>query len=443
MARRHSLDVPVSAGSAAAVAAYDAALASFLPCRGDPLAAIEPVLAEDPEFVMGHALRAGLAVAAWDKGALPLLRRSMGAVLPLAASANARERAHLAAARAWLAGEYRQAADQYAACVREWPGDLLALRLAQACYFFIGHTPGLLESVRQALPHWRPGTPGYEHVLAMHAFALAENGEPARAEDAGRAALAIRPHHPYAIHAVAHALLEQGRAVEGARWLESAAADWATDSGLAGHLWWHAALFHLEAGRIDRTLELYDARFAPRAGAVAIDAADASALLWRLELEGVDVGPRWNAIASLWAPRAADALWPLLDLHAMMAFAAAGRDAEARSLGAFLEAAARGRGENAAAVRDVGLPVARAIQAFAREQYGRAVELLVPVRTALQRLGGSRAQREALELTALEAAIRAGRGKVARELAAARATTAPATPRSRMQAARAAFAFAA
>jgi hypothetical protein len=281
--------------------------------------------------------------------------------------------------------------------------------------------------------------PGYEHVLAMHAFALAENGEAVRAEDAGRQALAIRPRHPYAIHAVAHALLEQGRVLEGAKWLESAAAEWATDSGLAGHLWWHAALFHLEAGRIDRTLEVFDASFAPRANALAIDAADASALLWRLHLEGVDVGGRWRAIADLWAPRPAGAFWPLLDLHAMMAFAAAGRDAEARSLAKFLEAAARGRGENAAAVREVGLAVARGIQAFAREQYGRAVDLLAPVRRAIPRLGGSRAQREALELTVLEAAIRSGRGQVARELAAERATTAPATPRARLQAARASF----
>ncbi len=277
--------------------------------------------------------------------------------------------------------------------------------------------------------------PGYEHVLAMHAFALAENGEPGRAEEAGRKAIAIRPRHPFAIHAVTHALHEQGRVIEGAKWLESTTADWAADSGLASHIWWHAALFHLETGRIDRTLEIFDASFA-NAGS---DAADAAALLWRLHLEGVDVGDRWRAVADLWTPRAADALWPLLDLHAMMAFAAAGRDAEARSLAAFLEAAAQGRGENAAAVRDVGLPVARGIEAFAREQYGRAVDLLAPVRGDIHRLGGSRAQREVVELTALEAAIRAGKGRVARELAAERATTAPATPRSRMQAARAAF----
>jgi tetratricopeptide (TPR) repeat protein len=433
----------VSTGNAAAVEAYDAALASFLPCTGDPLVTIESALAGDPGFVTGHVLRAGLAVAAWDKRALPLLRKSLAAVLPLASTANDRERAHLGAARAWLAGEYRQAAHRYAELLRDWPGDLLALRLAQACYFFIGRSQGLLESVERVLPRWRRGVPGYEHVLAMHAFALAENGEPGRAEEAGRKALEIRPRHPFAIHAVAHALLEQGRVVEGAKWLESRVADWATDSGLANHIWWHAAIFHLEAGRIDRVLAVFDASFAPRANAVTIDAADATALLWRLHLEGVDVGERWSAVADLWAPRAADAFWPLLDLHAMMAFAAAGRDAEGRSLAAFLEAAAQGRGENAAAVREVGLPAARAIAAFASEHYGRAVELLAPVRGKIHRLGGSRAQREALELTALEAAIRARNGRVARALVAERAKTAPATPRSRVQAARAAFALAA
>ncbi len=443
MQRTDSLALPVSTGDAAAVAAYEAALASFLPSTGDPLATIEAALAGDPEFVSGHVLRAGLAVAAWDKRSLPLLRSSLGALVPLASTANERESAHLAAARAWLAGEYRQAADRYAACLRDWPGDLLALRLAQACDFFIGRSRGLLESVERVLPHWRPGVPGYEHVLAMHAFALAENGAPARAEEAGRKAVELRPRHPFAIHAVAHALLEQGRVADGASWLESRVADWATDSGLACHNWWHAALFHLESGRIDRALGIFDRAFSPRANAVGLDAADASALLWRLRLEGVDVEERWNAIADLWAPRSADALWPLADLHALMAFAAAGRDAEARSLVAFLAAAAKGRGETAAAVRDVGLPAARAIEAFAREQYGRAVDHLAPVHAALHRLGGSRAQREVLELTALEAAIRAGEGRVARALVAEQSRPAATTPRSRVQAARAAFVAAA
>src|SRR4051812_34056323 len=77
----------------------------------DPLAAIDGALEEDPGFVMGHCLRAGLMVMAAEKSAEPELRRSVGAAEALFATANDRERGHIAAARAWLNGEFRQAGD--------------------------------------------------------------------------------------------------------------------------------------------------------------------------------------------------------------------------------------------------------------------------------------------------------------------------------------------
>jgi len=438
MPRAGTLSVPFSAGSAHAVAAYEAALDRFLACSGDPLAVLEPALAAEPGFAAGHLLVAGLAVAAWDKRSFPLLRRSLAAMLPLAASANERERAHFAAARAWLAGEHRKVAGQYAAIVREWPGDTLALRLTQAACVFVGRPGGHLQVVAPALATWRPEMPGYEHVLAMHAYALAESGDGARAEESGRRAAMLRPRHPFAIHAVAHALLDRGRAAEGAKWLAESAADWAGIGGLARHLAWHDALFQLELGRIDRALAIFDAssRKSTVAGS-ASDAGDDAAFLWRLELEGVDVGERWRPIADLWAERAGDAFWPLLDVHAMMALAAGGRDAEAGELIRLMESAAKGCTRGAGVVREVALPAARAVAAFARGQYARAVDLAAPLRSDLWRLGGSRIQRDALDLMVLEAAIRAGRGRLARAIVAERKAAGPLTPRARVQAARA------
>ena len=432
--QRTALPLPSSHASAAAMAAYDDALDRFLACSADPLAAIEPALAAEPGFAAGHALVAGIAVAAWDKRSFALLRRSLQAMLPLAASANERERAHFAAARAWLAGEYSQAADRYAAIVREWPGDALALRLTQASCVFIGRRDGHLQAVASAARAWRPGMPGYEHVLAMHAYALAENGEGARAADLGRNALELRPRNPFAIHAVAHALADQGAAAEGARLMAAHAEGWKGDGALARHSAWHDAIFQLELGRIDRALAIYDA--APAAGG-ASDAGDAAALLWRLHLEGVDVAGRWDAVADLWGARAGDAFWPLLDVHAMMAFAAAGREHEAGELLGVMSAAAAGCTATAAVVRAVALPMARALLAFGREQYGRAIELATPIRADLWRMGGSRAQREALELTILEAAIRAGRAELAQALVAECRGMAALSPRARVQAARA------
>ena len=437
MSRADDLTVPFSAGSADAVAAYETALDRFLAASGDPLEALEPALAAEPAFAAGHVLVAGFAVAAWDKRSFGTLRRSLTAMLPLAARVNERERAHFAAARAWLAGEHAKAAAEYAAIVRQWPGDALALRLTQAACVFVGRSGGHLQVVTPALASWRPDMKGYEHVLAMHAYALAESGDGARAEEAGRRALSLRPRHPFAIHAVAHAALDQGRAADGAKWLAERVDGWTGAGGLARHLAWHDALFQLELGRIDRVLAIYDAPAPGGSATPASDAGDAAALLWRLHLEGVDVGDRWRPVADAWAERAGDAFWPLLDVHAMMAFAADGRDAEAATLLESMGSAAKGYSRGAAVVREVALPAARAVLAFGREQYARAADLAAPLRSELWRLGGSRTQRDTLDLMVLEAAIRVGRSRLAQAIVAERRAAAPLTPRARVQAARA------
>ena len=57
------------------------------------------------------------------------------------------------------------------------------------------------------------------------------------------------------------------------------------------HNWWHLGLFRMEAGQIDEVLAIYDSSVRPAdAGNVPIEMLDASALLWRLHLDGVDAG---------------------------------------------------------------------------------------------------------------------------------------------------------
>ena len=54
----------------------------------------------------------------------------------------------------------------------------------------------------------------------------------------------------------------------------------------------------------------------------------------------------------------------------------------------------------------VGLPVCRSLVAFGDGDYERVLDDLWPVRTRLHEFGGSHAQRDAMERTLLEAAIR-------------------------------------
>jgi hypothetical protein len=154
---------------------------------------------------------------------------------------------------------------------------------------------------------------------------------------------------------------------------------------------------------------------------------DASALLWRLQLHGVDVGNRWQGMAEVWEPRIGDGWYAFNDTHAMMAFAGAGRGDLATQLLGVMERTATLSNDNGAMTRNVGLPVARAVLAYAQGRYDETVELLLPVRPIAARAGGSHAQRDLLAQTLTAAAERSGRWRLARALLNERLALKPAS----------------
>jgi hypothetical protein len=386
----------------------------------DPLAIINSALEQDPAFAMGHCLRAALGVMSSERGALPMVRESVEAVEAQGARANDRERAHAASARRWMEGDFGGAVNSYGGIVVDHPRDLLALQVAHIGDFFLGQSSMLRDRVAQVLPHWRATVPGYGYVLGMHAFGLEETGLYDRAEDTGRKALDANRRDPWAVHAVAHVMEMQGRIRDGMEFLSSRAPDWSVGNGLAYHNWWHLALHHLELAEHDRVLEIFDTRIRPAETSVALEMLDASALLWRLSLRGVDVVSRWQSLATSWQPIAGDRFYAFNDVHAVMAFVGAGDWARVDATIASLEQAAAESGTNGMMSREVGLPLARALAAFGRQDYSAAVDLLLPIRANAHRFGGSHAQRDLLHLTALEAALRAGCNPLARALAAER-----------------------
>jgi hypothetical protein len=212
----------------------------------------------------------------------------------------------------------------------------------------------------------------------------------------------------------------QGRIRDGIEFLGSRVPDWSVNNGLAYHNWWHLALHHLELAEHDRALEIFDTRIRPAETSVALEMLDASAMLWRLTLRGVDVGARWKALAACWQPLADDRFYAFNDAHAVMAFVGAGDWAGVERAIGSLERAAQEPGTNGMMSREVGLPLARALAAFGRQDYAATVELLTPIRANAHRFGGSHAQRDVLHLTLLEAAFRGGRHALARALAAER-----------------------
>jgi hypothetical protein len=267
--------------------------------------------------------------------------------------------------------------------------------------------------------------PGHHAVLSMLSFGLEECADYARAEALGRRSVELEPRDGWGWHAVAHVLEMQNRRPEGIAWLTQDASPWSEGSFFAGHNWWHLALFHLGLDQIDETMSLLDQRVLGSASPLVLDMIDASALLWRLQLRGVALGDRWDALASRWADVSATSTYAFNDLHAMMAFVGADRMGDAsRLLDAQQQALAAGD-DNAGFLKDVGEGATQAIHHFALGRHAEAAELLRRVRRDAARFGGSHAQRDVLDLTLIAAAERAGDRPLADALRHERAIARP------------------
>ena len=201
---------------------------------------------------------------------------------------------------------------------------------------------------------------------------------------------------------------------------------------------WHEALFRLEAGDTDGALAIYDTTLHNEHSAkVALEMLDATALLWRMHLDGLDVADRWSTLADAWADKTEDESWYVFnDTHAAMAYVAAGRLDHARALVARLRDYSHSTQTNVANVTmtaNVGLPACEAILAFAEGRYVDATTSLHPIRKIVHRFGGSNAQRDAVARTLLEATIRAGQPKLAEALVSERLALKNDSPYNRRQ----------
>lgn len=417
--------MPLSTDNPESLARYEGALHMLHTHCGDPLAVIDRALADDPAFVMGHCLRAALFLMAGDEPLEEELRRSVVAAEALLQRANARERGHIAAARAWLEGDWVRSVRLYGEVLIDYPRDSLALQVAHFGDFLLGKPAMLRDRVAQVLPCWDESVPGYGYVLGLYAFGLEETALYERAERTARRALALDRRNPSAIHAVTHVMEMQGRQAEGIAWLKATAPDWAENTRFSIHNWWHLALFHLDLDEAQEALAIYDERIRGCHLGQASALVDASALLWRLHLRGVDLGERWRELAACWHAKTPGGPRPFNDAHAMMAFVAGAEDAGAQRLLTALRSRARTLDAGGRAVREVGLPLCEALLAFGQGDYRAAAERLETVRHIAHGFGGSHAQRDLIHLTLVESALRSYQPRLARALAAERTALKP------------------
>ena len=424
----------LSTTDAEAVAHYDAAIDHLLHFRSAVGDEVGAALEIDPDMAMAQVLSAYLGVLGTEAGDTQAARsvfvdwRAGADELAL----GERERRHVQAAQAWLDGNFRGAGVILRNLTVAYPRDVLALSVGHQVDFFSGDATSLRDRVGGALTAWHDDEPHRAQLLGMYSFGLEEAGHYDRSEDVGLAAVAADPSDVWGIHAVVHTYEMQGRFDRGISYLDERTDDWGTGNFLNVHNWWHRCLYGLEVGDRERVLGIYDAVINnDKSAGLAMEMLDAAALLWRLYLEGDDQSERWRTLADAWVPAMQTPCYAFNDMHAVMSYIGAGSFDRAERLIQDREAWLATAPEavtNATMTRDIGLPVCQAMLDFGAARYDAVVDALMPLRYRFNEFGGSHAQRDAIQRTLLEAALRSGRSAESRQLLSERINLKPCSP---------------
>lgn len=415
-------DNPLAGATIAGRDLFDRGCLDFARFTGDPVALFDAALAEAPGCTMAVLAKAWCLMLATE----PAANRAAAALVAGIPDHGLDERCagHKAGLLAATAGNWRVAAHLLERHNAAFPRDLIGLQAGHMLDFLCADARTLRDRIARALPKW-DAVPGQSLVQGMLAFGLEESGAYGEAEAMGCCALDRDPGDVWAHHAVAHVMEMQGRAAEGLAWSQLREPHWAAeDNFLKVHNWWHRALCHIELADPAGALDVFDHRLAQVSSAQ--DLIDASALLWRLDLSGFALGDRWDGIATAWQAHADANLSAFNNLHAGMAWLGAGRDGLVDDQLACTEQA--GGSEAADWIAKIGRPLVLGFEAFRKARYDEAVHLLWPARRIYGQFGGSHAQRDVIDWTLTEAAVRGRIGGLAEALVNERLARRPHSP---------------
>jgi tetratricopeptide (TPR) repeat protein len=395
-------DQPLSTASEAAATAFDNAADSLLAGVGNPLAAADAVVAEDPEFALGHSVRASALMLA---GQFVEARDAAARAVELAESATRRERQHTAIIQDVMSGRRDAALARIHEHIEDFPRDALAIDPAAGVFGLIGFS-GRKDREAEQLALLEPLASHYgddwwyQQVLA---FALLEFDRAAESLPLIEAALAARPDGGHPAHIWVHAKFEAGEHDEANAWL----ADWVPRFQPNGimycHLWWHLALFHLLNGEFEAMWKIYDERC--REGQSASPSinlfTDGVALAWRSWAAGADRSTdRLVALRDL-----GERFFPkpgiFVDVHRAACLAAL---EDWTALDEFRSDCRAAAEKGRLAAGHVVIELADGFEAFARRDWTTAHRVLSEALPSVVRIGGSRAQRRLVDETIAAAA---------------------------------------
>ena len=416
----------VTAASQEAADAFDRTLVAYLRFGNDIGDLLKTTYSLDSEMVLANVLRGYFMHMMGVRKLLPKAQQALEAAQRGADTATRREQLHVKALESWCALDLAGASAAWEESIREYPLDVLAVKMLHYTHFYMGDAVNVRNYVGRVWHAWegREDLPTYGYMLSMRAFGLEETGDYARAESLGRAAASLNEADAWAVHTVAHVCEMEDRRQDGIAWLESKGGygNW---NNFRYHLAWHKALMLFESGRTEDVLVLYDGGIFDPASDEYLDLTNDISILARLELDGVYVGDRWAVLGEKAKGRVDDKLLAFVDAHFSLALGATDKAAAAsfvESIDAYRDAE---DDTYAHVAQAVGYDLCAALAAYKARDFNRCVDLLEPARDHVALIGGSNAQRDLFAEILIDAAIRAERWTLARSLLSERTVLKP------------------
>lgn len=397
---------------------FDAAIGQYVNWREDGTlgglgGTLQKLNEADPNFVMGKVLTHGMSILGTGSTTRldSTLKKGIEDMILLAQSTpnTTREQQHVEAVKLWADGHMSGAAKVWENILVDHPTDMLALKFAHDTYFYSGQGIQIRDSVARVFSSWKPEIPYYENLYGMLAFGLEETRLYDKAKEMATKGLELKRDDAWATHALAHVYEMTGQQQIGIDFLEKTNENWAPSRLLACHNYWHWALFAIEQGQYEVALTIYDKYLAPRITADNfLDIVDNTALLFRLQMEGVDVGNRWTRVNECCSPHSQDHILVFNDVHLLMSYLGSSDNKSTEllmgSLYEFVESC--GATDQGKIFKSIGIDLFKAFIEYNSENYGAAVKILNSIRYKIVTIGGSDAQRDIFNLLLINAALK-------------------------------------